>query len=325
MRNLGWLEKQFEETRQTRDFIGVAKALLVGGGSGPVEARMNAAAAADSPRVQAILQKAAISPLPLSSLADYRLLVSSFASSLASVGVFDAMLAGGMIRVPLASATLGSVNVGATAYTVSEAGAKPVSKLSLTGNTLDVLKSHAILVLTQDLLRFSPEAETLLRRELTQSVALGTDTQFLNIITAGVVAGTSSGTQAVAFRDDLAIMLAAITTGNASRLFLIVTPSIAKYLAVLGATSTSGQPAFENMGVNGGTVGGIQVLVSDALAAGTMVLVDSTGIAAGSGNIELDVFNNATIQLDSQPDSPPTGTTNLLNLWQMNMTGIRVE
>ena len=29
--------------------------------------------------------------------------------------------------------------------------------------------------------------------------------------------------------------------------------------------------------------------------------------------------------MDSAPDSPPSGTTVLVSLWQMNMTGIRAE
>jgi HK97 family phage major capsid protein len=331
MRNLAALEKEFESLQRAGDFAKVVRFMMLGGGSGPAESRANAAHVADElgapPRVMSVLKAAvaAGSTTSYSQLADFKLAIAGFANSLAHVGVFDSMLAGGMIRVPL-STTVGAISVGASAYSIGEASAKQVSRLSLTNGQLEVLKSHCLLVLTNDLLRFAgPEAERLIARELTMATAQATDSQFISILSAGVTPGTSSGTQAGAFRDDLAIMLNAIVTGNGSRLFLIVTPAISKFLSVLGTTSTSGAPAFESMGVGGGRIADIEVIPSSAMADGTMLLADASGIAAGSGNVELDLFREASLQFDSAPDSPTSAATALVNLWAMNMVGIRCE
>ena len=46
---------------------------------------------------------------------------------------------------------------------------------------------------------------------------------------------------------------------------------------------------------------------------------------ADDGQVIVDASNQASVQMDSAPDSPPTASTTLVSLWQMNMTGIRAE
>jgi len=48
-------------------------------------------------------------------------------------------------------------------------------------------------------------------------------------------------------------------------------------------------------------------------------------LLADDGQVVLDASNQASIQLDSAPDSPPGASTAYISMWQMNMTGLRAE
>jgi hypothetical protein len=181
--------------------------------------------------------------------------------------------------------------------------------------------------LSNELLKFSPAAaQALLKRELTNASVLAIDSTFVNnVLLAGVSVGTSVGSTAVSIRNDVASLLGQVPTDSTSKLFLLTTPTIAKIWAAMGATSTNGSPAFENMTPLGGTVCGIRVIPSDALLAGMVVLVDAGGIAAASDAIELSVLSEGSVMADTAPDSPQTASTNVQSLWQLNLTALRVE
>ena len=85
-------------------------------------------------------------------------------------------------------------------------------------------------------------------------------------------------------RHDLRVLLNGITTTARSRLFLLTTSPIAKSLSVLH--TTSGDSAFPTLTYNGGTIGGIEVVVTDGVASGTMLLVD-----ASKSRLEVKRFN----------------------------------
>ena len=86
-------------------------------------------------------------------------------------------------------------------------------------------------------------------------------------------------------------------------------------LAVLGATSTSAQAAFPTATLVGGNIGGAEIVVSDALAAGTWMVVDASAFVAASGDVELKIFDQASIQFDTAPDLPPTASTNTVKIF----------
>jgi hypothetical protein len=81
--------------------------------------------------------------------------------------------------------------------------------------------------------------------------------------------------------------------------------------------------AFMQMTPMGGRIAGVDVLVSDSLPVQSALLVDASQIAASASTIGLDASNQATIQMDTAPDSPPTGNTVLTNLWHSNLVGLR--
>jgi hypothetical protein len=41
--------------------------------------------------------------------------------------------------------------------------------------------------------------------------------------------------------------------------------------------------------------------------------------------VVIDASNQASVQMESAPDSPPSASTNLVSLWQLNFTALRAE
>jgi hypothetical protein len=75
----------------------------------------------------------------------------------------------------------------------------------------------------------------------------------------------------------------------------------------------------------GGSILNIPIIVSDALTAGQVVLVDATGIAAGSDTIVLNTMSEGTIMPDTAPDSPQSASTNVVSLWQSDLSAVLLE
>jgi hypothetical protein len=72
------------------------------------------------------------------------------------------------------------------------------------------------------------------------------------------------------------------------------------------------------MTVAGGNIAGIKVVVSDA--ATDAILFDASQIAANSETITIDASREATLQLD---ESPTSGASSLVSLWQSNLRAMR--
>src|SRR5262249_45235392 len=160
--------------------------------------------------------------------------------------------------------------------------------------------------------------------ELANAVAVETDAKFVAELTAGAPTFGSSGVTAEHVRNDLRVLLSLVSTNARSALFLLMTSAIAKALCAMH-TST-GAAAFPGMSPKGGEIlPGLPAIVSDGVPSATMVLVDAQQVAAASESITLDASNEASIQLDSAPDSPPTGSTNLVSLWQSDLVALRAE
>lgn len=275
---------------------------------------------------RAAMQRAAQTPGALagSGLQDFSAISSGFVNSLASAGAFDRMLADGALReVPLQSGSVGAITVGATAYQVLEGQLKPISRLTVSGFAQNPLKVHTALVITQELAR-SPSLASgqLIQRELRNSIAIATDAAFIGSIIAGVIPASSFGSNGTAARQDIEWLLRQVGLKQTSRPYLLTTSAIA---GTLSQKDNSGQAAFPELGPLGGTISGIPVLVSDAVPLGYLILLDASMVAAAGGEVMLEEVEDGILQLDTSPDSPVTGSTPMVGLWQSNLTGIRCE
>src|SRR5262245_22501450 len=241
-----------------------------------------------SPRVAEIARKAAVDPgstTSLSSIAQTEGIVQAFLDSLRNVGAFDAMLLS-MKRVPIRT-RVAAVSLSATGYIVGQGAPKPLTALSLTGDTLTEYVAAAILVLTQELVSSaSPDSQALFRRELSNAVAAVTDQQFISLITSGAATVSSAGATANQIHQDFANALNAMSTDAASRLFVLVQSGTAKALAT--KVTNNGETAFPGMSPTGGTILNMPALVSDGVSNGTMVIADANAIAAAAGDLGLD-------------------------------------
>jgi HK97 family phage major capsid protein len=196
--------------------------------------------------------------------------------------------------------------------------------LTTVNGQLQEKKAVCIFAVSMELLRAGgPGVTRLLQTELTNGVALATDTEFVSVLTSGIVAIPSSGTTALAVRADLRGLLASVNTDKASRLYLLMQPSTAEQLAAMG--DANGGPAFQQMQINGGSICGIPAVTTDAVAFGQLVLVDAAQICAGQRTITLDASTEAAIQLDTAPDSPASASTVPTSLFQNDLAAIRAS
>jgi Phage capsid family len=313
-----------ENVRHHTEFAQMCRFLLEGNGSQSIAIR--AAERAGASRVATIL-RAATDPITLSSLSDYRLLASGFANALSNVGLFDACLPSmKRIPLPLATSTVGAIGTAAVAGISEERGVKVVTRLSIENSQLTPIKAAAVIALSNELLRAAPnEAQQLISKELVNACALAADQKFLAVALSGATSFTSSGSTAVSFRSDLASLLALVSTGASSRLFLAMPSLVAKQLSAMGATSTNATPAFPELGPQGGSISQIRVIVSDACATGTVTLLDASRFAGGAEPVTIEEFRHGSVQMDAAPDSPPTASTNQLSLFQLNMAALLAE
>ena len=90
-------------------------------------------------------------------------------------------------------------------------------------------------------------------------------------------------------------------------------------------TDQKGVSAFPDLTPTGGSINGITVLVSDAVTAGQVILADASGIAAASGDLMMNDFDEGSFQGEAPADSPISSSTNFQSLWQLNLTAIVVE
>jgi HK97 family phage major capsid protein len=244
------------------------------------------------------------------------------------------------IRIPRQTA-------GSTVGWVGEGLSKPVSKLAFDAVTFPWAKVAGIIVITEELARFSsPAAEGLVRQDMIDEIAQFLDKWFCSGIPA--VPGTSPGGiftgrpqipvgagGVITVADITAALGTAITNMTSAGIpmrspYWLMHSSTAMKLGLL-RTSQDVFAFREEMA--SGKLLGIPVLSSANMPINdvadpdpdttTISLVDASQILfADDGPVVIDVSREASLQLDSAPGTPPV---NLVSLWQQNMLGIKAE
>jgi HK97 family phage major capsid protein len=243
-------------------------------------------------------------------------LSQAFLQSLGLFSAFDQILtAGGFLRVPLRT-RVSVVTLAGNAYTVGEADAKPISRMSLAANEIQSWKTVGITVLTDELVRsISSVAAEFIGNELRRAVGYTADQAFTSLLidSTGAPTVASAGSAAANFLSDLGNALEQISYGATSRLFLIVPPALNKRLLIM---RDSGGWILAD-----GAVGaGIRIVCSDALT-DTAILLDASQVAAASGDVTVDQSRNSAIALDDNP----TADGHLTSLFQANLVAARCE
>lgn len=220
---------------------------------------------------------------------------------------------------------------GSTVNWVGEAAPKPVSELAFDAITLGMNKVAGIVVLTDELVRSSsPAAEQVVRNDLVAQIARFVDAQFIDpavaagannpaSITNGVTPVAASGTDAESLYWDLNSALAKFddTDLGSGGITIIMRSGTARGISSL--RNALGQFEFNGLSVGGGVLNGLQVITSNSVPAGVIILVKGDEILlADDGQTLLDASRDATLDLNG-------GTTPNFNLFQRNAIGIRAE
>jgi len=223
---------------------------------------------------------------------------------------------------------------GGTYNWVGEAKPKPVTSLGFDTVALDMSKIAGIIALTKELAMLSnPDAEQVVRNDMIAGIAKFSNQQFIDPAVA-LVAGvhpasiTNGAPTAPATADPLADILGLIRYFTANGISIagvtfLLSPGNALALAV--AKGSDGSTTFPGLSVSGGSYLGMDFIASELVGDMLIALQPSYILYAEDGGVEIDVSQEATLQMDSAPASPPIDTTVMVSLWQTNQIGIRAE
>jgi HK97 family phage major capsid protein len=239
----------------------------------------------------------------------------------------------GLKKVPF-NVNVPSQTAGAAINWVGELKPKPVSALAFAMENLGFAKVAAIVVLSQELVRFSnPSAEELVRDSLVKDISAFLDSQFVNPAVAAVAGVnpasiTNGAPTATATTNPLADIMSLINhfvTNNIpiDGLAFLLSPSNA--LALSFRTNLDGSPEFPGIGVNGGSYKGLQFITSNSMTTNVVALQPGYILYADDGGVTIDASTEASLQMDSAPASPPDATTVYASMFQSNAVAIRAE
>jgi HK97 family phage prohead protease len=239
-----------------------------------------------------------------------------------------------------------------TANWVGEAKPKPVTKAGYTAQTLGATKIAAIVIDSEEILRFGNipgmSTETAMRDGLTRAIVKKIDMSLIDPTLAAVSGtnpasltnlvspGSSAGNTADDVRADILALYAAVgavglgTTDNIDPrgVVLIMPPGIA--LAASLMRTSVGAVEFPSVSLNGGTIQGIPVVVSNyaALAGyGNIVIavVAPEINLADDGVVTVDMSTEASIEMSDAPTQSGTTGVSLVSLWQNDLVAFRAE
>jgi hypothetical protein len=196
---------------------------------------------------------------------------------------------------------------------------KGVSAAAFTsGVVLEMLKAVGLIVLTNEFLQLTTAGVAdALRNMLVRTLVAFQDKAFLDPASAALTgvrpASITNGVTPIAGTGNFANDMQALLDQ-----FFAARP---------GATDptllANGAIAAQLRAPNSGFAG-YDIIATEA-ALNNVIMVDGSGIYYADGGVVIDISKEATVQMNSVPDSPPTASTTLTSLWQQNLVGYRAE
>jgi HK97 family phage major capsid protein/HK97 family phage prohead protease len=202
----------------------------------------------------------------------------------------------------------------------------------------------ALAILTKEEMRFSnPSAEAKVRDDLTKSIIVRQDIDFINPAKAAV-ANTSpasvtynttplapTGATAANFRTDFATLLSTFATLLLDPSDIVIIMSTIDALNLSLMINTLGVQSFPDITMAGGMLLGFPVITSESMVSEGSPLEDIiVAVKAGDvylsddGVVTIDASDQASIEMQTSPvQSGITGTgASLVSLWQTGMVGL---
>lgn len=264
-------------------------------------------------------------------LVDYQNLTSEFIELLRPATILGKL--NRVRRVPFNIKIPGQTS-GATAAWVGEASPKPVGKLGFNQITMRFKKVAGIVVMSDELVRFSnPSAEALVRADLIETIAQLLDVSLVDparaevtdvspaSLTNGVTAIAASGTDAQAAKADIFKLIQAFITANLSLDSAAWIMSGTTALGLSEMENALGQKEFPGLTLEGGTLKGLPAVVSETAGDKLILVKQSEILLADDGQVVIDASAEASLEMSDTP----TGTGTLKSLWQNNLLGLRAE
>lgn len=215
---------------------------------------------------------------------------------------------------------------------VGEGKMKPVGNPEFGSMTLSHAKIAGIVLLSDELIRFSnPKADTLVRDDLVATVAQFIDQQFFDpdkaeatespaSVLNGVTAVTATGTTADKIDTDTNTLIAQLVDAGISLEGAVWAMSETRAMQISGMRDALGRTYFEGMSLVGSrSLKGLPVLTCGYLADKIVLIIPNQILLADDGGIDFSVSTEATINMGTD-DAPK-----MVNLFQNNLTAIRAE
>lgn len=315
----------YEGDRSMKDLRTFLFWKMRGADGSPAEIAAQAKAAGASDQVVQELYKKTASPTaPSTSLSvPLGIALERAIANNTPASVFDRMKPF-MVEVPLRSRVI--INSSSiTGASAAEAAAKPVRRLNLSNLDTETSKSIAQIAMSKEILDEAPDlAQVILSRALPEACARATDTFLLSKLNANN-SGESSGDVGASWQlmlNDLLELLEQVQSGDASRLFFVMPPRLAKSLSA---------KAYEN-GIstakyNGGEIMGVPILTTLAQTAGTITIADASAIAVGDEGFSVRTSDVANLELADNPtgDAAAPTAVSTVSAFQTNMRALLCE
>lgn len=271
-------------------------------------------------------------------LAEHSAVIAGFVELLRSESAFG-HLQGLMRPAPFDTRTM-IQTTGSQGAFVGEGRPSPISAQGFATTQLALAKYQCTIVTTTELVRVWTQAsEDQVRNDMLAGAAAGLDRAFLDptiaagvstpaSITYGITPRVSTGSTIAAITSDAKWMMGEqIAAGNdLSTSVWVMSPRSVLHISTL--RDTAGQLAFQTVNVTGGTLFGLKVLVTSAVAlAGSpndsyVALINPRRIlVADDGLLTFDVSQHAALQMS---DSPSPGDQPLVSLWQNSLSAVRL-
>jgi HK97 family phage major capsid protein len=249
-------------------------------------------------------------------------------------------------RVPF-NVRMGSQTAGSTGNWVGQAKPIPVSKLTTGSLSLGITKAAGIVTVDDELLRSSsPSAEILVRDDLARAVTQLVDLSFIdpnqggvaNVQPSSMLHGitpiTPSGTNAAAFNTDMATLFATAIAANLDPMtgIFVMSPTTALKLSLM--LTANGVKQFSDISINGGSINGIPVVVSNAAKiAGSpqfgemiVLLLQEEILLADDGQVTIEISKEAALELLDNPTNTGAGgttATSMISMFQTHSAAIK--
>lgn len=263
-------------------------------------------------------------------LVDYTNLTGEFIELVRKKTVVD-KIANAMRQVPFNIKIPTQTASGSVGW-VGEGKMKPVGNPQFGSMTLTYAKIAGIVLLSDELIRFSnPKADQLVRDDLVNTVAQFIDKEFFDpekaesaespaSVLNGVVAVNSTGTSADKVDADLNTLISQMIDADLTLEGAVWAMSETRAMQISGMRDALGRQYFEGLNLTGNrSLKGLPVHTSGHLGDKIVLIVPSEIFLADDGGVDFSVSNEATINMGD--DRSP----NLVNLFQNNLTAIRAE